>query len=256
MKIGFIQYDVFKDINKNIKKVENLLIGQDAQLFILPELCDVGYLNSKDTLIKKVQPIERNEMLLFLQRISKNKNCTFIAGLAEKSENILYNTAVVLNNGNIVGTYRKIHLSDYEKTIFSQGKINKIFTIGNIKIGIQICFDLWFPEMAREQIREGADLLCVLANFGGKTTYSIAQTRAIENVRPLILCNRIGKETTLDKEVYFLGQSTIIDKNGLFIEKGVADIETCRIHEIKIAKKMSTSICNDFMFEISKHYTK
>lgn len=256
MKIGFVQYDVSKNIDANIAKVENLLLQRDADLFILPELCDCGYLNSKENLMQITPPIESNKMVEFLKKISTAKNGSFVAGVAEKDGGDIYNSAVVISNGAIAGVYRKIHLSDYEKTVFSAGKNNSVFTIGKVKIGVQICFDLWFPEMSRAQIRQGADILCVLANFGGKTTYDIAKTRATENLTPLILCNRVGTENSPVMEAYFLGRSTIIDKTGALLEEGKDDIEVCTIEEIDIKRELSNVICSDFMGEINKHYEK
>lgn len=256
MKIGCIQYDVSKNIKDNIKKVESLILQEDSDLFILPELCDVGYLNSKKELLKKAQPIELNEMAMFLKKLSKNRNCSFLFGIAEKDGDNVYNTAVLIDNQAFAGAYRKIHLSDYEKKVFSAGVSNKIFNIQNMKIGVQICFDLWFPEVSREQMLKGADILCVLANFGGEMTYNIAKTRAVENLTPLALCNRVGKENTSDMEAYFLGKSTIIDMNGLTLEEAKEDIEVCITQEIDTTRKRSNLICNDFISEINKHYIK
>lgn len=121
--------------------------------------------------------------------LSKEYSCTIVFGLAEKENGKIYNTAVIVSKGKYIGKYRKIHLTDFEKKLFDRGTENLVFEVAGIKIGVQICFDLWFPEVSREQLRMGADILCVLANFGGETTYHISKIRALENLTPLILCN-------------------------------------------------------------------
>lgn len=130
----------------------------------------------------------------------------------------------------------------------------KIFEVNGIKIGVQICFDLWFPEISREQLRLGADIFCALANFGGETTYHIAKIRAIENLTPLVLCNRIGKESIPDMEAEFLGKSTILDSSGQRLCIAPKEEEFFDCYEIDLPQKRANVICNDFSREISFHY--
>lgn len=101
-----------------------------------------------------------------------------------------------------------------EKRLFDEGDENCIFDVDGIRIGVQICFDLWFPEISREQLLMGADLFCVLANFGGENAFHIAKTRAVENLTSLVLCNRVGCESMPDMDARFLEKSTILMPQG------------------------------------------
>ncbi len=100
----------------------------------------------------------------------------------------------------------------------------------------------------------GSNLLCVLANFGGYTTYHISKIRAVENLTPLILCNRIGSESIPGMQAEFLGKSTIIDSSGQRIYTAPEKTENFGFGDIKIPLKKSNIICSDFDSEIAFHY--
>lgn len=165
----------------------------------------------------------------------------------------IYNTAVIVSKGRYIGKYRKIHLSDFEKTLFDRGSANPVFKIDGLTLGVQICFDLWFPEVSREQLCQGADLLCVLANFGGPTTYQISKIRAIENLTPLLMCNRVGNEQLPNLNADFLGKSSIINASGKRLWTAAEHQEDWGSCEIDFSKTKANVICSDFMSEIMLH---
>lgn len=253
MKAGYFQYDVARgDKEKNLRKLREM--ESDCDLLVLPELSFTGYMfDSRDELYSLAETVPGGETERALRELSAKRKCTIIAGVAEKEGGNIYNTALIVSKGEYVGKYRKIHLSDYEKTLFAGGKENGVFKAGGIRFGVQICFDLWFPEISREQVLAGADLLCVLANFGGETTPKIARVRATENLTPLILCNRIGRETgKIDAE--FLGNSMIIGQDGQSLCRDASDGETFAAVAIP-QKSKGNVICADFQKEINFHYS-
>lgn len=194
-----------------------------------------------------------------LQHLSQNKTTQNRCNSAQAAyqshgENYrIYNTAVVVSKGRYIGKYRKIHLSDFEKTLFDIGSANPVFKVDGITLGVQICFDLWFPEVSREQLCQGADLLCVLANFGGPTTYHISKIRAIENLTTLIMCNRVGSEQLPKLNADFLGKSSIINAAGKRLWTAVEHQEDWGSCEIECTKTRANVICSDFMSEIMLH---
>lgn len=255
MKAGYIQFDVKHSKEENLNLIEKYLCESHFDLAVLPELCNCGYLfESRESLKRVTEEVQSGETVAAITEMSKKYDCTIVFGIAEEDSDKIYNTAVIVSKGKYIGKYRKIHLSDFEKTLFDSGNLNCIFEANGIKIGIQICFDLWFPEISREQIRQGADILCVLANFGGETTYSIAKTRATENLTPLILCNRIGEESLPDIDAFFLGKSSIIDASGKRLSVGKSGTETADFWDIEIVKEKSNVICRNFNEEIEFHY--
>jgi predicted amidohydrolase len=190
-----------------------------------------------------------------LMCLSKSNKCGIIAGIAEIDGDKIYNTAVIIDRGSYVGKYRKIHLSDFEKSLFERGNKNGVFNVNGIKVGVQICFDLWFPEISREQMLESADLLCGLANFGGETTYLISQIRAIENLTPMVLCNRVGEEKSPFLTANFVGLSSIISSSGERIIPGRRDVEYAESCDVSLISLKSNIICDDFRTEILFHRT-
>src|SRR4030095_1854515 len=77
-----------------------------------------------------------------------NLKPTLVFGLIEASDSLLFNTAVVVHNGGLAGSYRKMHLLAGEK-IFQPGNTCPVFELDGLKFGINICFDTNFPAVAR-----------------------------------------------------------------------------------------------------------
>ncbi|WP_297285987.1 carbon-nitrogen hydrolase family protein [uncultured Brachyspira sp.] len=266
MRVSFIQFDVKKDKKENINIIEKHVKNNDANLIVLPELSSSGYLFEKrEDLLKVSENIENitnktNEKSIFINeilKISKKYSKAIIAGFAENFKDKIYNSALIAENGHFKGVYRKVHLSDFEKKFFDSGDIKEsynVFEVCKEKLSIQICFDVWFSEISRKQILKGSNLICILANFGGENTLEIAKVRAIENITPIILCNRVGREKTKDIDAYFIGKSFIIDKDGSFLANADKD-ETISLNaSIEINNVKSNIICSNFYDEIKKHY--
>ena len=263
MKISAFEFDIQKDKYQNLEIINNKLNNTNtediADLIVLPELSSNGYLfESRDEIKKISESIENGIFINNLSEISKKYNTSIIAGFAEKFKDKIYNSAVIIEKGNIIGVYRKIHLSDFEKRFFDAGDINNadlIFNINGINISVQICFDLWFNEISRKQILNGSNLICVLANFGSNTTFEIARIRSIENLTPLVLCNRIGIEKNSIMEASFIGKSFICDETGKLLTS-INDNQKNKIitSELKIKSKRENIICSDFIGEIKRHY--
>lgn len=184
MKVSFIQFDVKKDKKENLKKVEEYTKTNDANLIVLPELSSSWYLfENREELLKVSESIndieyanKTNKKSIFINsiiEISKKYNKAIIAGFAESFKDKIYNSALIAENGYLKGVYRKVHLSDFEKKFFYAGDIKEsynVFEICKEKLSVQICFDVWFSEISRNQILNGSNLICILANFGGENT--------------------------------------------------------------------------------------
>ena len=254
MNVSFLQFDVQHDRQKNFDRIESYLPQCRDALVVLPELSLCGYLfEDQNALLRAAEEVPNGPSTQKMQALSKQYDCTLVFGLAEKTPAGIYNTAVVVSRGQYLGKYQKIHLSDFEKQFFLPGSANGVIETDGHTLGIQICFDLWFPEIAREQVRLGADILCVLANFGGETTRSIAVIRAIENLTPLVLCNRIGTEETPAMNADFLGKSCLLDAQGQNLHPNDSSEEAfarCTIPDHPIRKNV---ICGDFESEMARH---
>ncbi len=254
MKIGVLQLDIKKNIESNILKIIEKIKDTDAEIIVLPELSDRGYIyENREKLLNLSSNVEENKLVKALQKETLKNKKAVIVGIAERVKEKVYNSAVVIENGNITGVYRKVHLTDFEKRFFASGEKNNVFEIKGIKVGIQICFDIWFPEISREQIKKGADMIFVLGNFGGATTYEICKVRAIENLVPIVLCNRVGEEKTDEISASFLGNSTVYDIEGNELIKSIKFQERYIEVEIKEFRKNFNIMCSNFLGEIKKH---
>lgn len=255
MQVGFLQYDVSHDLGENLNRLALCLEKTPCELLVLPELSLCGYLfEDRRALAAHAQRVPDGPAVRAVAELSGQYGRTVVFGMAEKEGDHIFNTAVIVSKGRYIGKYRKIHLSDFEKKLFDPGRENSVFTVDGLRIGVQICFDLWFPEVSREQIRQGAYLLCVLANFGGETTYHIARVRAIENLTPLVLCNRVGHEFIPEMDADFLGKSCLIDATGQRLVTAPAGTDTVGLSELSLAGRRANVICSDFDREMAFHY--
>lgn len=253
MKIGYLQFDIKRDEVANINIIDNLLSKKRGDLFVLPELINHGYLfTDKEEVYKYSHIVPNSDFIQKMCQLSSKYNCCLIFGIIEKENDNLFNTAVIVNKGQYVDKYRKKHLSDYEKKYYSSGDKETIVKINGVRIGIQICFDLWFPEISRYYLKRKVDLMCVLGNFGNKNTFDIARTRSLENVTPVVLANRIGEEKNTEINATFFGHSTIINHLGKNVKLTTKMINDIQVIDYDFSFNKGNVICHDILEEILK----
>ncbi len=235
MRVGFYQFQpIFGDKAKNLAKVCARLSKVKADLIVLPELFATGYLfRNRSELANMAESIPAGETTEVLLEISKTKTMHIVAGIAEKVDKKIYNSAILVCPDGKVHSYRKVHLFMNEKFLFTPGnKPFPVFDIGRVKIGMLVCFDWIFPEASRILALRGAQIICQPANLILPYAHSATLTRALENRVFLILCNRIGEEKRGKKELKFNGMSQIVDPYGKIIFRAAPDSEILKIVEI------------------------
>ena len=132
----------------------------------------------------------------------------------ERVESVLYNSAILIGpEGDLVDVYNKIHLRGEERMAFREGfKIPVIETeVGTL--GLMIGYDLAFPEVARSLVLDGAEIICVLANWEASQVdewKTFLRARAYENAVYMAGANRAGEDVTL----IFGGESMIVGPRG------------------------------------------
>jgi len=215
MKIGLIQFaPTLGNFKKTIADLDILLEKTGAvDLLVLPELANSGY-NFSD--LKQAwdtsEIIEDSQFINFLKQKSKEAGYTIVSGFNERDGNELYNSAVMIHRGAVLGKYQKLHLFYREKEFFKPGKTGlPVFDIDGITIGIQICFDWMFPEAWRALTLKGADIICHPANLvlPGMAQRAVPVHAMINRIFT-ITANRIGTEGDLT----FTGASTIANPRG------------------------------------------
>lgn len=244
-RVGFVQNNpVFAEVQKNLGRVESLLAGHDADLFVLPELFATGYqFKDMDESRSLAELVPGGVTTSMLTSISKNTNTFIVAGLAEIDGDKVYNSAVVTGPDGYIGKYRKLHLFDTEKACFLPGDLPlQVFDIGGAKAGVMICFDWRFPETARTLALMGADLIAHPSNLVLTHCPQAMITRCLENRIFAVTADRVGMENRLGNEpLNFMGQSQVIDPNGNILYR--ASMKDEEVHVVQLDLSMARDKC-------------
>jgi predicted amidohydrolase len=216
MRVGYVQFaPAFGDKDANLERVEGLLQGAKADLIILPELFATGYIfESREELFDLAE--SRNGVTFErLKNLSRESGTTIVAGLAERDGDSCYNSAFAFSEGEIVGSYRKVHLFNREKELFTPGDTRfSAFDLEAGRIGLMICFDWIFPEATRLLALDGAQVICHPSNLVLPYCPQAMITRCIENGVFAITANRVGSEARAGLQLEFIGMSQIIGPRG------------------------------------------
>ena len=237
-RVGFVKNNpVFGNVQKNLARVEKLLEGQSADLFVLPELFATGYqFKNKKEVQGLAEQVPEGTTTKALTSVAKKNNTFIIAGLAEIDKNHVYNSAVITGPNGYIGKYRKIHLFDTEKACFDPGNLPlKVFDIAGAKVGVMICFDWRFPETARTLALMGADLIAHPSNLVLTHCPQAMITRCLENRVFAVTADRVGTEDRMGV-LKFIGQSQIVDPDGNILVRASETEEEVQIVEIDLEK--------------------
>lgn len=238
MKAGFVQFDpIFGDVRKNIESAAQLIEPIDADLVVLPELFNTGYLfTSKQEAEDLAEEIPAGKTTLALCEIARNKNVYIVGGLAEKAAGGVYNSAVIVSPQGYIGTYRKVHLFNEETLWFTPGDGGlEIYDIGLCKVGVMICFDWIFPEAMRTLALKGAEVICHPANLVLPFCQDAMITRCLENRVFAVTANRTGSEHRGGKSFYYTGRSQIIGPTANIMCRGTADRQETGVVKIEVS---------------------
>lgn len=223
-RIGNKQYN----INKMAKYTEKAK-RQKASIIIFPEMSLTGY-TTRDLTYELAEEIP-SQSTEKIGKIAKKENLYIIYGMPERSEKgkaILHNTAVLIGPNGYVGKYRKMHLPTHsvfeEKRYFRLGYQTPVFETSMGKIGMTICYDIFFPEITRALRLQGAKfIVCISASPAVRKKFfeTLTTARAIENTCFLAYVNLVGIENGLQ----FWGGSRLINPSGHIIAQSKYDEE-------------------------------
>lgn len=235
-QIALVQFKpVRRDIKTNIKKVQDLLNGITADLVVLPELANSGYLYENTESIKPFAEDNHGEgdflsSLIDLAALTKG---IIVAGYAELDGNHIFNSAAAVSDKGVIGNYRKTHLYADEKLLFKPGNSGfKLLEWQGVKIGMMICFDWIFPESVRTLTLGGAQIIAHPANLVLPYCQDAMITRSIENKVFTITANRIGQEQLGKDHLQFTGVSQMTSPKGEILYRGPKNRETVHITTI------------------------
>jgi omega-amidase len=197
--------------------LKNYKPSEGVDFIVLPELFAIGFRHAD---YEREGAGVLGPTSEFLCEIAKEHGVYVFGTGIEQSEKKFYNTLVGANpSGRVIGTYRKIHPFQEERDVFDGGTSIVLMECGGIKVGVQICYDVRFPEISRKLALEGAELLIIPAAFPDPRHphwNTLVQARAIENQVYVAAVNRIG--FGFDGKTYF-GHSQIIDPWGVVLTR-------------------------------------
>jgi len=228
MKVAAVQMDI-KILEKelNLRRIlEELARARraGAELIIFPECALTGYcFTSLDEArpMAETIPGPSTEKLAAAAQILE---CTVVVGLLESEGERIYNSAIVVGPGGLLGVHRKAHLPclgiDWRTTPGDTPL--QVFDTAHGRVGVNICFDVSFPEAARVLKLRGAQLLAIPTNWpvGSDIWAHTPNVRATENHFHVVAANRVGEE----RGWRFAGHSKIVDFAGkVHAEAGEAE---------------------------------
>lgn len=210
-----IQFNVKQgDVDANlayIREEVQRVAAKGATLVVLPEMWSSGFdYKNLNELAQRTAGI-RYELL----EMSRKLNLVIVGSMPEPNGDKVFNTVFVVDNGELAGVYRKIHLFSLlgEDRAFSGGNSWLLAETSIGRIGVIICYDLRFPELSRRLAVEGAQIICVSAQWPKPRQEhwrTLLRARAIENQLFVVACNACGIVGKLD----IFGMSMIIDPKG------------------------------------------
>ena len=249
MKIGYVQSSpIFGKKAQNFEQIENLLGKSKADLIVLPELFATGYTFISKKEAESLAENTKGETAEFLMRIAEITGAVIVGGFVEEDSNQIYNSSLIVSSSEVLGTYRKLHLYYKENLWFSPGnKPLKIYEVKNIKLGIMICFDWFFPETVRSLALLGAEIIAHPANLVLPYCQRAMVTRCLVNRVFAITSNRIGSENRGEDHFKFTGGSQITSYNGEVLSSAPDDDTYIDVIEIDVekAKDKKLNLYND-----------
>ena len=227
MRVGFIQMNSkLLRVEENVDRALHFLERTRADLMVLPELFNTGYNFSSRREVERVaERIPSGYTSQRLLEVSRDRDMTIVAGIAERRGVSLYNSAIVARRGRAF-TYRKVHLFFKEKKFFKPGNEFKVFG----DLGVMICFDWFFPESARTLMLKGAKMVAHPSNLVLPFCPHAMRTRCIENRIFAVTADRIGRE----RELKYIGRSEIVDTKGRILYCASSNREEVVVRKIDL----------------------
>lgn len=230
-----VQFNIaLGEVNANLQKA---LAGirrvreRDARLAVLPEMWSTGYDYKRLAVLAEETP----RLIEAIRGITAELEMVVVGSLAEKDGGSIYNTAYVIDRGEVVGTYRKLHLFSTMGEDRFLGAGDRTLTVPTSvgRIGVAICYDLRFPELFRKLALEGAEIVCIPAEWPKPRQEhwrTLLRARAIENQLFVAASNCCGVQGKLD----FFGMSLLLSPRGeVLAEGGESDTELTALFDFE-----------------------
>lgn len=237
IKAAITQFAMSSNYDENIAKADSFIekaAKDGANLVLLPELFQRYYFCQVEDydLFSYAEEFSNSKTVAHFVEIAKKYHVVLPISFFEKSGVAYFNSlAMIDSDGKVLGLYRKSHIPTgecyEEKFYFAEGDTGfKVFKTHFGKIGIGICWDQWFPEVARILTLKGAEAILYPTAIGSEPTLKVDSMKhwqntmrghAAANLIPILASNRIGKEEAKNSSMTFFGSSFASDQHGEII---------------------------------------
>ena len=263
MKVALIQMSCTPNVEFNLQKLAKGIAQaaqRGAELVVLQELHNTPYFCQTENpdLFDLAEPIP-GPSTDFFGTLARQFGVVIVTSLFERRAAGLYhNTAVVIEkDGTIAGKYRKMHIPDdpayYEKFYFTPGDLGfEPIDTSVGRLGVQVCWDQWYPEGARLMALRGADRLIYPTAIGYESSdtpeeqarqreawTTVQRGHAVANGLPVIAVNRTGHEPDPSGQTHgiqFWGSSFVAGPQGEFLFRADIDEEVVAIVDIDLQR--------------------
>lgn len=259
MKVGIIQLALTQNVESNKEKLTfhiRRLAQEGAQLIVLSELHNSVYFCQEENVdfFDYAEPIP-GPSTDYYGALAKSCHVVLVCSLFEcRAPGLYHNTAVVFEkDGTIAGRYRKMHIPDdpgyYEKFYFTPGDLGfQPIPTSVGRLGVQVCWDQWYPEGARLMAMAGADILIFPTAIGyddhdsaeeqqrqREAWVTIQRSHAVANGLPVVSVNRTGREPAPDGQgqgIQFWGSSFVCGPQGEILWQASEREETAHVVDL------------------------
>ncbi len=221
MRISLAQMAAASDKSQNldtIRRVASEAKERGSKMLVLPEGAMVHFDDANHRLVDAAEPLD-GTFVSGLRDVAASTGLAVVGGVFEPYDSVrVYNTVVAIDGqGDVIGSYRKIHLYD----AFGYSESSKIkagdgealtFQLGSMTFGVMTCYDLRFPELGRQLVDEGADAIVLPAGWVNGLLKEahwevLLRARAIENTAYVLAADQVGG--------IYIGSSMVVDPLGV-----------------------------------------
>ncbi len=255
VRVAAVQQACSWDRDANIKKAEAFVrraAAEGANVVLLQELFETPYFCQKEKpeYFGLATEVGANPAILHFSRVAEELGVVIPVSFFERAGRARYNSIAVIDaDGKALGVYRKSHIPDgpgyEEKYYFNPGDLGaKVWRTRYGTIGVGICWDQWYPELARAMVLQGAEILLYPTAIGSEpqdaTIDSMEHWRTVQrghagaNLVPVVVANRVGTEAIDDSRITFYGSSFIADERGALVAQADRTAETVLVHEFDL----------------------
>ena len=263
MKTGLIQQACTADVQQNMRRLAERIreaARQGAELVVMQELHNSLYFcQTEDTANFDLAEPVPGPSTEFFGQLARELGIVIVTSLFEqRAAGLYHNTAVVLErDGSIAGKYRKMHIPDdpayYEKFYFTPGDLGFRPVQTSVgRLGVQVCWDQWYPEGARLMALQGAELLIYPTAIGYESSdtpeeqqrqreawTTVQRGHAVANGLPVIAVNRTGHEpdpSGQTRGIQFWGSSFVAGPQGELLYRAPQDEEVVKVIDIDLRR--------------------